>query len=85
MLTLTYRFSGNLQLAFGREQKNPELLYNTRIRAAFVTWQEAGVVLSRQITIARRSLCSPTCSSGQKCAVQDTCVSNTGGACRSVT
>ena len=67
-----------LRLVFGREQKNPVLLYNNFIRKAFVTWQEGGVLLSRQITVATRPLCTPPCAPRQTCAVQDKCVPNTG-------
>ena len=72
-------FTGNLQLAFGRQQKNPVTLYNKNLQGAFVTWQEAGVLLARQIFAATRPLCSPLCTSQQTCAVQDKCVSKTGG------
>ncbi|XP_020600643.1 uncharacterized protein LOC110039834 [Orbicella faveolata] len=72
---------GNLQLTFGRQQKNPVTLYNSNLRGAFVTWQEAGVVLARQITMAARPLCSPLCTSQQTCAMQDKCVSKTGDSC----
>ena len=77
-VTLSDCFSGNLRLVFGREQKNPVLLYNNFLRKAFVTWQEAGVLLSRQITMATRPLCTPPCAPRQTCAVQDKCVPNTG-------
>lgn len=72
---------GNLRLVFGREQKNPVLLYNNVLRKAFVTWQEGGVLLSRQITMATRPLCTPPCAPRQTCAVQDKCVPNTGNLC----
>ena len=77
-VTLSDCFSGNLRLVFGREQKNPVLLYNNFLRKAFVTWQEGGVLLSRQITMATRPLCTPPCAPRQTCAVQDKCVPNTG-------
>ena len=79
VIILTVCLSGNLQLASGREQKNPTILYNSRLRGAFVTWQEGGVVLARQITVATLPLCSPLCTSQQTCAIQDTCVPNTRG------
>ena len=61
-----------------RKQENPKVLYNSQAEISLVSWQEAGVVLARQITSAR-PLCNPVCSSGKTCAVQDTCVSNSGG------
>ena len=79
VLILTVCLSGNLQIVAGREQKDLRALYNSRLRGAFVTWQEAAVVLARQITVATRPLCSPLCTRQQRCAVQDTCVANTGG------
>ena len=72
-------FLGNLQLAFGRVQKDPITLYNSKSRKAFVTWQEAGVVLSYHVEQARRPLCDPPCLLQQTCALQDTCVSLSGG------
>ena len=72
-------FTGNLQRALGRQQKNPVTLYNNKLQGAFVTWQEGGVVVGHQIIAATRPLCSPLCTSQQTCAVQDKCVSKTGG------
>lgn len=72
---------GNLQLAFGRMQKDPITLYNSKSRKAFVTWQEAGVVLSYHVEEATRPLCDPPCMSRWTCALQDTCVSSTGDSC----
>ena len=72
-------FAGNMQLTFGRQQKDPVTLYNSRLQGAFVTWQEANVLLARQVVIAARPLCSPSCSLQQTCAVQDKCISSSGG------
>ncbi|XP_022788297.1 uncharacterized protein LOC111328184 [Stylophora pistillata] len=72
---------GTLQLAFGRMQKDPVTLYNSRSEKAFVTWQEAGVILSYHVGEATRPLCDPTCVSQQTCALQDTCVSSVGDSC----
>lgn len=60
-------------------QKDPITLYNSKSRKAFVTWQEAGVVLSYHVEEATRPLCDPPCMSRWTCALQDTCVSSTGG------
>lgn len=71
---------GNLRVKMARKQENPKVLYNSQAEISLVSWQEAGVVLARQITSAR-PLCNPVCSSGKTCAVQDTCVSNSGDSC----
>lgn len=72
---------GNLRIQNGREQSDPKVLYNSKLEQTFVSWHEANVVLARQIKTAAQPLCSPICTSGQKCAVQDTCVSLNGDSC----
>ncbi|KAK3731505.1 hypothetical protein QZH41_008533 [Actinostola sp. cb2023] len=70
---------GNFQLTQG-VQKDPALVYNTVRDMGFVVWKED---IGRNVRIIGRHFmrstshsCSPGCAANQKCAMQDTCVSD---------